>query len=304
MWATQSVVRQSHGRADGGEQHGRVHKARWARLYEQLGERRVVGRRCSIARPTLAQVVAPLPARATRGRDAQPPPRRSPNRKVFADEEALNCACAASAGSGCKMLRDELARRHGLEAGARHHPQGAGPPRREPTQATPAETEGTSAQRPVPGDRVQWTPADDQARPLAGHRIDTAQRWQVVGLYPRRTAASTRDFLEHVPRRGMPVRGAARADRPWRGSSSPTGSKTMLRDAARQSFAPRTGPARRTSTARWNGGQRTALEESAQRRSGGPGPRRPARAWRTCLQPPPTAQRPRRQHPRASASPS
>ena len=28
--------------------------------------------------------------------------------------------------------------------------------------------------------------------------IDDCSRWQVVGLYPRRTAANTRDFLKHV----------------------------------------------------------------------------------------------------------
>jgi transposase InsO family protein len=28
--------------------------------------------------------------------------------------------------------------------------------------------------------------------------IDDCSRWQVLGLYPRRTAANTRDFLEHV----------------------------------------------------------------------------------------------------------
>ena len=42
-------------------------------------------------------------------------PRRSPNRKVFADEEALILRLRRERKLGIKMLRNELARRHGLK---------------------------------------------------------------------------------------------------------------------------------------------------------------------------------------------
>src|SRR3712207_7007874 len=62
----------------------------WVRLYEQVGNAGVVCRRCGISRPTLrkwwrryrAEGEAGLEARSRR-------PHRSPDRKVFAEQEAL-----------------------------------------------------------------------------------------------------------------------------------------------------------------------------------------------------------------------
>jgi transposase InsO family protein len=177
----------------------------WVRLYEQLGNAGLVCRRCGIARPTLrkwwrryqAQGEAGLETRSRR-------PRRSPNRKVFADEEALILRLRRERRLGIKMLRNELARRHGLKLAldtihkvlVRHGENQLRRPR--------LKRKGTRRySRPVPGDRVQMDTC--KIRPgLHQHTaIDDCSRWQVVGLYPRRTAADTRDFLEHVLE-GMP----------------------------------------------------------------------------------------------------
>ena len=88
----------------------------WVRPDEQVGNAGLVCRRwCGIARPTLrkwwrryqVEGVAGLEARSHR-------PHRSPNRKVFADEEALILGLRRERKLGIKMLRNELARRHGL----------------------------------------------------------------------------------------------------------------------------------------------------------------------------------------------
>ena len=177
----------------------------WVRLYEQLGNAGVVCRRCGIARPTLrkwwrrcqAQGEAGLEARSRR-------PRRSPNRKVFADEEALILRLRRERRLGIKMLRNELARRHGLKLAldtihkvlVRH---GENQPRRPRLKR-----KGTRRySRPVPGDRVQMDTCKIRPGLHQYTAIDDCSRWQVVGLYPRRTAANTRDFLKHVLQ-GMP----------------------------------------------------------------------------------------------------
>ena len=177
----------------------------WVRLYEQLGNAGVVCRRCGIARPTLrkwwrryqAQGEAGLETRSRR-------PRRSPNRKVFADEEALILRLRRERRLGIKMLRNELARRHGLKLAldtihkvlVRHGENQLRRPR--------LKRKGTRRySRPVPGDRVQMDTCKIRPGLYQHTAIDDCSRWQVVGLYPRRTAANTRDFLKHVLE-GMP----------------------------------------------------------------------------------------------------
>ena len=177
----------------------------WVRLYEQLGNAGLVCRRCGISRPTLrkwwrryqAEGVAGLEARSHR-------PHRSPNRKVFAEEEELILRLRRERKLGIKMLRNELARRHGLKLAldtihkvlVRHGEN--------QLKRLRLRRKGTRRySRPVPGDRVQM----DTCKIAPGlHQytaIDDCSRWQVVGLYPRRTAANTLAFLDPVAA-GMP----------------------------------------------------------------------------------------------------
>jgi transposase InsO family protein len=57
--------------------------------------------------------------------------------------------------------------------------------------------------RPVPGDRVQLDTCEIAPGLYQYTAIDDCSRWQVLGVYPNRNAASTLDFLERV-RAGMP----------------------------------------------------------------------------------------------------
>ena len=177
----------------------------WVRLYEQLGNAGVVCRRCGIARPTLrkwwrryqAEGVAGLEARSHR-------PHRSPNRKVFAEEEGLILRLRRERKLGVKTLRNELARRHGLRLAldtihkvlVRHGENRLERPR--------PKRKGTRRySRPIPGDRVQMDTCKIAPGLYQYTAIDDCSRWQVLGLYPDRTAASTLAFLDRVAA-GMP----------------------------------------------------------------------------------------------------
>jgi transposase InsO family protein len=177
----------------------------WVRLYEEVSNAGVVCRRCGIARPTLrkwwrryqVEGVAGLEARSHR-------PHHSPGRKVFAEEEELILRLRRERRLGIKMLRNELARRHGLKLAldtihkvlVRHGENRLQRPR--------LRRKGTRRySRPVPGDRVQMDTCKIRPGLYQYTAIDDCSRWQVVGLYPRRTAANTRDFLKHVLE-GMP----------------------------------------------------------------------------------------------------
>jgi transposase-like protein len=269
----------------------------WVRLYEQLGNAGVVCRRCGIARPTLrkwwrryqAEGVAGLETRSRR-------PRRSPGRKVFDEQEALILRLRRERKLGITMLRNELARRHGLKLAldtihkvlVRHGENQLRRPR--------LRRKGTKRySRPVPGDRVQMDTCKIRSGLYQYTAIDDCSRWQVIGLYPRRTAANTRDFLKHVlEEMPFPVQ-RVQTDRGGEFFAYEVQDdlrKQQIKFRPNRPRAPHlNGKVERV--------QRTALEEfwptvDPQ----GSRPRRPARTVAVLLQPPSPAQRSRRQHPR------
>jgi transposase InsO family protein len=178
----------------------------WIRLYEEIGDAGVVCRRCGISRPTLrkwwrryqAEGVAGLETRSRR-------PHRSPGRKVLEPEEGLILRLRRERKLGLKRLRIELIRDHDLRLSldtlhkvlVRH---GLSRPPHRPK----VKRKGTRRySRPVPGDRVQMDTCKIRPGLYQYTAIDDCSRWQVLGLYPNRNAASTLDFLDRV-RAGMP----------------------------------------------------------------------------------------------------
>ena len=177
----------------------------WIKLYEEVGDAGVVCRRCGISRPTLrkrwrrhrAEGEAGLEMRSRR-------PHRSPHRKVLEREEALILRLRRERKLGIKRLRNELIRQHGLKLAldtihkvlVRHGENRLEPPR--------PKRKGTRRySRPVPGDRVQMDTCKIAPGLYQYTAIDDCSRWQVLGLYPRRTAANTLAFLDRVAA-GMP----------------------------------------------------------------------------------------------------
>ena len=177
----------------------------WLRLYEETGDAGVVCRRCGISRPTLrkwwrryrAEGMAGLEERSRR-------PRSSPGRKVLEGEERLILQLRRERRLGLKRLRVELIRTHELHFSldtlhkvlVRHGLSRLGRPK--------PEREGTKRySRPVPGDRVQMDTCKIAPGLYQYTAIDDCSRWQVLALYPDRSAASTLDFLGRV-RAGMP----------------------------------------------------------------------------------------------------
>ena len=82
----------------------------WVKLYEQLGNAGIVCRRCGISRPTLRKWWRRYRAEGEAGLEARSHrPHRSPNRKVFAEQEALILRLRRERRLGIEMLRNELA---------------------------------------------------------------------------------------------------------------------------------------------------------------------------------------------------
>ena len=172
----------------------------WVRLYEGHGDAGLVCRRCGISRPTLRKWwkrykeagVEGLKSRSRR-------PHRSPNQRVFEGEERLILALRLERRLGIKQLRSELIRQYGLRLSLetihkvlqRHGVQVL-------ERKRPWRKKTKRYSRPVPGDRVQMDVCKIAPGLYQYTAIDDCSRYRVLGLYPRRTAANTLDFLERV----------------------------------------------------------------------------------------------------------
>lgn len=126
-------------------------------------------------------------------------PHRSPQRKVFEPEEALILKLRCERKLGIKQLAHELRREHGLRLApdtvrqvlAQHGESRLKRPR--------LKRQGTKRYaRPAPGDRAQMGSCKIAPGLYQLTAIDDCARFQVLGLYPRRGAASTLDFLDRV----------------------------------------------------------------------------------------------------------
>ncbi len=172
----------------------------WIKLYQEVGDAGLVCRRCGISRRTLRKWWRRFQAAGAVGLEERSRrPHSSPNRKVFEREEGLILELRRRRKLGVKRLRNELSREHGLKLAldtihkvlVRHGERELRRPR--------LRRKGTRRySRPVPGDRVQIGTCKIAPGLYQYTAIDDCSRWQVLGLYPRRTAANTRDFLKHV----------------------------------------------------------------------------------------------------------
>ena len=172
----------------------------WLRMYEQTGDAGLTCRRCGISRPTLRkrwrryqeEDVAGLMDRSRR-------PYRSPSRRVFTTEEDLIVSLRKNRRLGIKRLRNELRRLHDTRLSVdtihkvlcRHGLNRLKRPKL-------LRKSWTGYSLPLPGDRVQMDVCKIGAGLYQYTTIDDCSQYRVVGVFPRKTAASTLTILEHV----------------------------------------------------------------------------------------------------------
>ena len=172
----------------------------WVRTYERTGNAGLTCRRCGVSRPTLRKWWHRYKAEGPDGlRDRSRRPLHSPGRKVHEAEEQRILTLRRGRKLGIKRLRNELHRLHGLKFSIdtihkvllRHGLNRLKRPR--------LIRKGTKRySRPVPGDRVQMDVCKIGPNLYQYTAIDDCSRYQVIGLFRRRSAQSILDFLEQV----------------------------------------------------------------------------------------------------------
>jgi transposase len=169
-------------------------------LYEQLSGRWLGLPSLGISRATLrkwwrryqAEGIAGLEEHSRR-------PRRAAGRKIFEEQEALILEVRRTRQLGIKQLRNELLRDHGLRLSLDTLHRVLAKNGENRLKRPRLARKGTKRySRPVPGDRVQMDVCKIASALYQYTAIDDCLRWKVLGLYPRRSAASTLGFLERL----------------------------------------------------------------------------------------------------------
>lgn len=171
----------------------------WIRLYEETHDVGWVCRRCGISAPTLRKWLRRYDEQGEAGLLSQSRrPHRSPQRKVFEQEEAWILALRRERNLGARRIQQELRRQHhcrlGLEAIHRVLKRHEVAPLRRPKRPQ-APLRYSAA---LPGERVQMDTMKLAPGLYQYTFVDDCTRYLVAALYPRRTAANTLDCLEQV----------------------------------------------------------------------------------------------------------
>lgn len=171
----------------------------WIKLYEETGDAGLVCRRCGISRPTLRKWLRRYAEQGIEGLASQSRrPHRSPNQKVFEQEESWILALRRDRTLGARRIQHDLRRLYAcyLSLETMHkvlarHPT---PPVRRPKRPLVPKRYNMR----LPGERAQMDTLKLAPGLYQYTLVDDCTRFLVAALYPRRTAAYTLEFLDHV----------------------------------------------------------------------------------------------------------
>jgi transposase InsO family protein len=178
----------------------------WVKTYERTGDAGVACRRCGVSRPTLRKWWRRYKEEGEAGLiDRSRRPLNSPGRRVLAPVEQLIIKLRKGRKLGIKRLRIELQRLHGIRLAidtihkvlCRHGLNRLKRPRL-------VRKRWKRYARPIPGERVQMDVCKIRSGLYQYTAIDDCSRYQVVGIFPNKSATSTLAFLDQVVEE-MPV---------------------------------------------------------------------------------------------------
>jgi transposase InsO family protein len=174
-------------------------RLRWIDLYEKTGNAGLTCRRCGISRPTLRKWWNRYHAKGLEGLKAESRrPQSSPQQKVFSQEEERILALRSERKLGARRIRNELYRNHGTHLGLATIHKVLTRNQVSPLKRKRRVKSWKRYERPIPGERVQMDTCKIAPGLYLYTAVDDCTRYMVIGLYAKRTAAHTLDFLERV----------------------------------------------------------------------------------------------------------
>jgi transposase InsO family protein len=172
----------------------------WVQLYGRLGDAGRVCLKCGISRPTLRKWWRRYQEHGVEGlRSRDRRPRRSPGLKRTESITALVLKLRKTRRMGARRLQSELRRHHGTRLSlSTIHKVLRAHDVRPLTRGLPHRKTIIRYNRPVPGDRVQMDTCKIAPGVYQFTAVDDCSRFRVLGVYSRRNATSTLDFIDRV----------------------------------------------------------------------------------------------------------
>jgi len=175
----------------------------WVQMYLTTSNAGLTCRRCGISRPTLRKWVGRFQTDGLDGlHELSRRPKRSPGRKIFAEQEEWILELRRERRLGARRLQHELERLHSfhLLLASIHQVLSRNNTKRLRGRKRKRQNR---YERPIPGERVQVDTIKIAPGLYQYTAIDDCTRWLLTSLYSRRTAKNSVDFLEMV-KDGMP----------------------------------------------------------------------------------------------------
>jgi transposase InsO family protein len=171
----------------------------WVKLYERTGNAGLTCRRCGISRPTLRKWWRRYQAEGIKGLESRSRrPKHIPYRKVTPEVEGWILDLRQKRMIGSRRIQNELKRLHDFHLSLETIHKVLKRNQVAPLRRSPRRRHTKRYEMKVPGERVQMDTMKVAPGLFQYTAIDDCSRFQVMKLYPRRTAAYTLEFLEHV----------------------------------------------------------------------------------------------------------
>jgi len=174
-------------------------RLKWVELYEETKNAGLVCLKCGISRPTLRLWVRRYKEHGLVGlQDQSMRPASSPNRKVHEQQEQWILELRRRR-LGARRIKSELLRLHGCALSLAPIPKVLSRHQQPPLKRSRLTRKKRHRyERPVPGEQVQMDVCKIAPGIYQYTAIDDCTRFKVLAIYPRRTAANSLRFLEHI----------------------------------------------------------------------------------------------------------
>lgn len=173
---------------------------KWITLYEKIGNAGTVCLKCGISRPTLRKWLKRYEAEGIEGlKDRTKKPHNSPNKKISDKEEQIILNLRDKRKLGARRIQSELKRHHDISLSLATIHKILKCHNRPPLKRKRRNKKGIKRYtRPLPGERVQMDVCKIAPGLYQYTAIDDCTRYRVLGLYPRKAAKYSIEFLEKV----------------------------------------------------------------------------------------------------------
>ncbi len=172
---------------------------RWIKHYHSSGNLGITCQRCGISRPTLRKWLrrydeGGLPALSSQSRR----PHGSPNRKIFETQEQQVLLLRQENNLGARRIQNELKRQYGLSLSLASIHKILVKHQVEPLRRLKRKKKVLRYSKGIPGERVQVDTCKIANGIYQYTAVDDCTRYQVLEIYPARTASNTILFLEKM----------------------------------------------------------------------------------------------------------